>query len=49
MVKAYLFFKDNQDKVTEIKLLTDLKNKGIYGKDILMEDIFEIIEETFIN
>jgi len=48
-VKAYMYFKENQDKVKEIRLLSDLKNKGIYSKDILMEDIFEIIEESFLN
>jgi len=47
-VKAYLFFKDNKDKIKEIKLLSDLKNKGIYDKDILIEDILQTIEETFL-
>lgn len=47
-VKAYLFFKENPEKVKEIKLLQDLKNKGIYGKEVLIEDILQTIEETFL-
>ena len=47
-VKAYLYFKENEDKVKEIKLLKELKSKGIYDKEILMEDILQIIEETLL-
>jgi hypothetical protein len=48
-VRAYMFFVNNPEKIKEIKLLKDLKNKGLYEKEILMEDILQSIEETMIN
>lgn len=48
-VRAYMFFVNNPEKIKEIPLLKDLKNKGFYAKDILMEDILQTIEETMIN
>jgi len=48
-VKAYMYFSENPEKLKEINLLIDLKNKGLYEKDILIEDILQSIEETMIN
>lgn len=48
-VRAYMFFSNNPEKIKEIKLLKDLKDKGLYEKNILMEDILQTIEETMIN
>lgn len=48
-IRSYFFFKENPEKIKDIPLLNDLKSKGLYNKDILMEDILQTIEETFIK
>ena len=47
-VKAYMFFNENPEKIKEITLLKDLKEKGIYSKEVLIEDIMQTIEETLL-
>jgi len=46
LLKAYLYFIEHPEKTTEIPLFIDLKNKGIIPEEMIIEDIFEKIEET---
>lgn len=45
-LKAYLFFLEYPERIIEIPLFIDLKNKGLLPEDSIIEDIFSKIEET---
>jgi hypothetical protein len=48
-LKAYMYFKENPEKVTDIPLFKKLQKENILPKDSILEDIFQIIEENLIH
>jgi hypothetical protein len=47
LFRAYLYFKENPEETIEIPLIADMKRENLIDKEILMEDLFISIEETF--